>query len=381
MYLNGFVCKSKTNLWKSAYWGEYLCYFCRMDKKKRVLLGMSGGTDSSVAAMKLQEAGYEVVGITFRFYEQEGEEYPAYIEEARYLAERLGMTHLVYDARKEFRERIICYFIDEYLRGHTPVPCTHCNNEFKWPLLAKIADEMGIFFIATGHYARKVYQNGKFLLAPAVDRDKDQTFFLWGLQQDVLSRMLLPMGEITKPEAREYAASRGFKQVSTKKDSIGVCFCPRDYRSFLRREVAPELLPGEGRFLDEKGTFLGTHAGYPFFTVGQRRALGLQLNKAIFVKEIIPERNEIILAPLASLYKEEMWLKAWNLVDERFVENSREVIVKIRYRKQANRCLVSMTGEKLLHVQLLEPLEAIASGQAAVFYDTDGLLLGGGIIV
>lgn len=381
MCLNSFVCKSKTNLWKSAYWREYLCYFCRMDKKKRVLLGMSGGTDSSVAAMRLQDSGYEVVGITFRFYEQVGGGKPEYIEEARHLAECLGMAHIVYDARKEFRERIIRYFVDEYMRGRTPVPCTYCNNEFKWPLLKKIADEMGISLIATGHYVRKVCRDGKFLLAPAADKEKDQTFFLWGLRQDILSRAMFPMGDVIKSEAREYAALRGFSQVAAKKDSIGVCFCPRDYRSFLKREVALESFPGKGKFLDEKGNLLGFHAGYPFFTVGQRRGLGLQLNKTVFVKDIIPERNEVILAPLTSLYKEEMWLKEWNLVNDNFVKGRHEVIVKIRYRKQANRCMVSMTDEKLLHVQLLEPLEAIASGQAAAFYDTDGLLLGGGIIV
>lgn len=349
-----------------------------MKSDKRVLLGMSGGTDSSVAAMKLQEAGYEVVGVTFRFYEAGGTEY---LEDTRALAARLGMKHITYDARDIFRERIIRYFIDEYMAGHTPVPCTLCNNELKWALLARLADERGIYWISTGHYVRKVLVEGKYYIAPAVDRDKDQTFFLWGLKQDILQRMLLPMGELTKTDARAYAAARGFERVATKKDSIGVCFCPLDYRSFLKRELPAGQLPGRGRFVDEKGEFLGWHEGYPFYTIGQRRGLGIDLNRAIFVKEIRVEKNEVVLAPLISLYKGEMYLKDWNLIDEKDVLNSEEIIVKIRYRKQANRCRVVLKADGNLRVSLLEPLESIASGQAAAFYDGNGLLLGGGIIL
>ena len=350
-----------------------------MKSKKRVLLGMSGGTDSSVAAMLLQEAGYEVTGVTFRFYDSEG--FEESLDDARNLASRLNIPHIIYDARELFRERIIRYFVDEYLSARTPVPCTLCNNELKWPLLVKIADEMGIYWISTGHYVRKVLSGGKYYIAPAADKDKDQTFFLWGLKQDILQRMLLPMGDITKNEARSYAAERGFGQVAAKKDSIGVCFCPLDYRSFLKREVPETLLPGKGRFVDEKGDFLGWHEGYPFYTVGQRRGLGIHLNKAVFVKETRVESNEVVLAPLSSLYRQEMWLGDWNLVENSRVLGANEVIVKIRYRKQANRCRVTLTVEGLLRVRLIEPLESIAPGQAAAFYDKDGYLLGGGIIL
>lgn len=350
-----------------------------MKSDKRVLLGMSGGTDSSVAAMKLQEAGYEVIGVTFRFYEVDGK--TEYLEDARTLASRLGIEHITYDARDIFRSRIIRYFIDEYLAGHTPVPCTRCNNELKWPLLAKIADEKGIYWIATGHYVRKVLSGGKYYIAPAVDRDKDQAFFLWGLKQDILQRMLLPMGEMTKNDARSYAAERGFERVATKKDSIGVCFCPLDYRSFLKREVLAAELPGRGRFVDEKDEFLGWHEGYPFYTIGQRRGLGIHLNRAVFVKDISVDKNIVVLAPLDSLYKDSIQLKTWNLVEEKNVLNAEEVIVKIRYRKQANRCRVSLGADGCLWVSLLKPLESVASGQAAAFYDAKGRLLGGGIIV
>ncbi|MEG0039991.1 MAG: tRNA 2-thiouridine(34) synthase MnmA, partial [Bacteroides sp.] len=319
-----------------------------MKEDKRVLLGMSGGTDSSVAAMLLQAAGYEVTGVTFRFYELNGS--TEYLDDARALADRLGIAHVTYDAREVFKERIVNYFVDEYMAGRTPVPCTLCNNYLKWPLLAKIADEMGIFHLSTGHYVRKVLLDGKYYITPAVDRDKDQSFFLWGLQQEVLERMLLPMGEMTKPAARAYAAERGFAKVSTKKDSLGVCFCPMDYRSFLKEYVTNFVtLPdpsqtvcdasltsadnslvtpgnvtkcvtkrfsnaiGRGRFLDEKGHFIAWHEGYPLYTIGQRRGLGIDLNRAVFVKEIRPATNEVVLAPLQSLERMEMVLKEWHL--------------------------------------------------------------------
>lgn len=354
-------------------------YFCSMKDARRVLLGMSGGTDSSVAAMRLQEAGYEVTGVTFRFYEVGGE--LTYLEDARGLAQQLGIEHLVYDAREMFRKRIVSYFIDEYMTGHTPVPCTLCNNELKWPLLAQIADEKGIPLIATGHYVRTRMKDGRCYIVPAADKDKDQSFFLWGLPQNILQRALFPMGDFTKEEARAYAALRGFQRVATKKDSIGVCFCPMDYRTFLRKEVPAELLPGKGRFLDEDGNVLGWHEGYPYYTIGQRRGLGIHFNRAMFVKEIRKETNEVVLAPLKSLYKEGMLLKNWNLVEESQVLCGQSVIVKIRYRKQANRCTVCLQDSGLLKVSLLEPLESIAPGQAAAFYDEEGMLLGGGIIV
>ena len=368
-----------------------------MEENKRVLLGMSGGTDSSVAAMRLLEAGYEVTGVTFRFYELNDS--TEYLEDARHLAERLGIRHITYDAREIFREQIIEYFVHEYMVGHTPVPCTLCNNYLKWPLLSKIADEMGIFYIATGHYVRKVKVDDTYYITYAADSDKDQTFFLWGLKQDILRRMMLPMGDITKVEARAFAAERGFQKVAVKRDSLGVCFCPMDYRSFLKKWLVsncqsqvsvgqPQVSAGQtwstevrrGRFVDEKGDFIAWHEGYPFYTVGQRRGLGIHLNRAVFVKEIRPEKNEVVLASLQALEKTEMLLKDWNIVNRERLLGHADIIVKIRYRKQENHCTVTVTPDNFLHVQLHEPLTAIASGQAAAFYK-DGLLLGGGIIV
>lgn len=345
--------------------------------KETVLLGMSGGTDSSVAALLLQDAGYEVTGVTFRFYEKEGD--TEYLDDAHDLCTRLGIRHLVHDVREEFRERIIRYFIAEYMAGRTPVPCTLCNNYLKWPLLKMLADREGITYFATGHYVRKRLIDGFWHITFGADPDKDQSFFLWGLPQAILERMLLPMGELTKTRVREIAAERGFLKAARKRDSLGVCFCPGDYRSFLKERVTEGIVPGD--FLDEEGHYLGKHEGYPFYTIGQRRGLGIYQNKALFVKEILPETNQVIISDnLQALEKREMWLKDWNVVNPALLFGQEDVIVKIRYRKQANRCTVTPTADGMLHVCLHEPLASVAAGQAAAFYRGD-VVLGGGIIL
>ena len=351
--------------------------FASMKDNRRVLLGMSGGTDSSVAALLLQDAGYEVTGVTFRFYEMEGD--TEYLDDARVLCARLGIPHLVVDQRETFRHTIIYYFIREYMDGHTPVPCTFCNNFLKWPLLRQLADEQGIYHIATGHYVQKRLIDGHWHITAGEDPDKDQSFFLWGLPQDIMERMLLPMGGLTKSRVREIAGERGFLKAATKKDSIGVCFCPMDYRSFLRKELSADAIQ-KGKFFDEKGNFIAWHEGYPFYTIGQRRGLGIDLNRAVFVKEIIPSENKVILGDLKSLEKTEMRLKDWNITNPAVLIGQEDVIVKIRYRKQANRCTVTLLPDNTLHVLLHEPLTAIASGQAAAFYRGDVVLGGGSIL-
>ena len=302
-------------------------------------MGMSGGTDSSVAALLLQDAGYEVTGVTFRFYEKDGN--TEYLDDARDLCARLGIPHLISDQREAFRTTIIDYFIREYMAGHTPVPCTLCNNYLKWPLLRQLADERGIYHLATGHYVRKRMLEGYWHISTGADADKDQSFFLWGLPQDIMERMLLPMGDLTKIRVREIAEERGFLKAATKKDSIGVCFCPMDYRTFLRNNVSVEDIQ-KGKFFDEKGNFIAWHEGYPFYTIGQRRGLGIDLNRAVFVKEIIPSENKVVLGDLKSLEKMEMRLKDWNIINPAQLLDRDDVIVKIRYRKQANHCRVTL---------------------------------------
>ena len=266
------------------------------------------------------------------------------------------------------------------MSGRTPVPCTMCNNYLKWPLLEKVANERGIYHLAMGHYVNKEKINGYWHITSGCDHDKDQSFFLWGLPQHILERMLLPMGKLTKTEVREYAQRRGFLKTANKKDSVGVCFCPMDYRSFLRDNVDSDLI-SHGRFIHEDGSLLGEHQGFPFYTIGQRRGLGIYLNRTIFVKEIIPEENKVVLTyHLSSLEKTEIWLTEWNIINQSDTLGHDDVIIKIRYRKQANRCTISITDNNQLHVQLYEPLTSIANGQAAAFY-RGKTVLGGGIIV
>ena len=348
-----------------------------MDVKGRVLLGMSGGTDSSVAALLLQDAGYEVVGVTFRFYEKDG--CAEYLDDARELCCRLGIQHIVSDQRELFKTTIIDYFVSEYMVGHTPVPCTLCNNYLKWPLLRQIADELGVYYISTGHYVQKRKIDGFWHIINGADEDKNQSFFLWGLPQDILERMVLPMGGLTKQRVREIAEERGFLKAAKKKDSLGVCFCPMDYRTFLRDRVSAEAIR-RGKFVDTNGNFIAWHEGYPFYTIGQRRGLGIDLNQAVFVKDVVPSENKVVLGDLKSLERTEMRLKDWNIVNPSSLLGRDDVVVKIRYRKQENRCTVTSLSDDTLHILLHEPLTAIAPGQAAAFYRGD-VVLGGGIIV
>ena len=338
---------------------------------------MSGGTDSSVAALLLQDAGYEVTGVTFRFYEKDG--HTEYLDDARELCHRLGIEHITLDQRKLFRTTIIDYFIREYMDGHTPVPCTLCNNLLKWPLLCQLADQMGIYHLATVHDVQKQKIDNHWHIINGADEDKNQSFFLWGLPQDILERMILPMGRMTKQRSRELAKERGFLKAAQKKDSLGVCFCPMDYRRFLRENVPTEAIQ-KGEFIDTKGNFIAWHEGYPFYTIGQRRGLGLDLNQAVFVKEIIPLENRVVLGDLKSLERTEMRLTSCNIVNPSLLLGREDVVVKIRYRKQENRCSVTLRPDNTLHVSLHEPLTAIAAGQAAVFYRKD-VVLGGGIIM
>ena len=347
-----------------------------MDKNK-VLLGMSGGTDSSVAAMLLQEQGYEVTGVTFRFYEINGN--TAYLDDAAALAARLGIPHCIYDVREEFEKEIISYFINEYISGRTPVPCIVCNNTFKWPLMAKIADENGIAYLASGHYVRTVKTGDRLYLRSGADPDKDQSFFLWGLPESLIRRMILPLGSFTKSEVREIALRRGFPHIASRKDSLGVCFCPGDYRSFLKERLGGNAF-SQGFYEDEAGKILGRHEGYPFYTVGQRRGLGLNLQYPVFVKEISAHDNRIVVAPFSRMYKSRMLLKGVNVIDFSDFSGHCPITCRIRYRKQDTPCRVSFISDNRAEVRFEEPVHSVAPGQAAAFYERDRLL-GGGIIV
>ena len=343
---------------------------------QHILLGMSGGTDSSVAAMLLLEQGYRVTGITFRFWE-EGEN--KHLEDAAELAQDLKISHIVYDARELFREKIVRYFIDEYLAGRTPFPCAKCNNELKWKLILQEAARLGCEQVAMGHYVSITQENNRYFITEGTDKDKDQSFFLWGLSQEQLSKIVFPLGKYTKNKVREIAQKRGFETIAKKKDSLGVCFCPGDYRSFLHSQLnEAEKYIFSGNFLDEAGNVLGRHKGYPLYTIGQRRGL-IHLNRAVFVKEIRPQTNELVLAPLKNLYKNEFFVCNYNVVDRDLFSDKFDLITRIRYRKQNTLSRIIFLDKNRLKVELAEPLESIASGQTAVFY-RNKKVLGGGFI-
>lgn len=338
---------------------------------------MSGGTDSSVAAILLLEQAYEVIGITFRFW---GEGESKDLNDALDLAQRLNIQHIVYDARKIFKETVVKYFIEEYLNGRTPFPCAVCNNKLKWRLIMQEAGKLNCEYVAMGHYTSISHEKGKYFVTEGRDKDKDQSFFLWGLSQTDLAGIKFPLGSFHKQEVRDIAQKYGFEYISKKKDSLGVCFCPGDYRSFLKKELKNyEKYIYPGNFIDEQAKVLGRHNGYPLYTVGQRRGL-IHLNKAVFVKEIKPKSNEIVLAPLKNLYKNEFYVKDYNLVDEKLFSNEFDTITRIRYRKQNTLSKITIINTDLLKVTLAAPLESIAPGQTAVFY-RDEKVLGGGFIV
>ncbi len=345
--------------------------------KQRILLGMSGGTDSSVAAILLLEQGYDVIGITFRFWE-EGDN--KHLQDAVLLAEQLGIQHIVYDAREAFKNLVVGYFVDEYLAGKTPFPCVKCNNELKWKLILQEADRLGCEKVAMGHYTRILQENGKCFVSEGLDPDKDQSFFLWGLKQEQLARIVFPLGEFHKKEVRKMAADRGFKKVSEKKDSLGACFCSGDYRPFLKSLLKnPDEFIYPGNFIDPNGRILGKHDGFPLYTVGQRRGL-IHLNRKVFVKEIKPETNEVVLTSLQDMYKLEFIIQDVNVVDENLFSDNFDTICRIRYRKQNTLCKVIFLENKRAKVILAEPMESIAPGQTAVFYK-EGKVLGGGFIL
>lgn len=342
---------------------------------EKVLLGMSGGTDSSVAVLLLQDAGYEVVGVTFRFWEDAGGEY---LSEVGELARRMGIEHHVVDAREEFRQTVVRYFVDEYMAGRTPVPCLICNNEMKWRLLAEVADGLGIAKIATGHYAQIQEVEGVRYIRQGVDGMKDQSFFLWGLPQEVLSRALFPLGGFEKDRIRQMAAERGYPRLSSRPDSMGVCFCQGDYRLFLKQwhSASEAIRPGD--FVDEKGSFVARHKGYPFYTVGQRRGLGVNAPHPLYVKEVHPEANRVVLSSADGLQRVGMELRDWHV--PRFSDLDEPVVVRYRYERRYVSARVEPLPSGRLIVRFSAPVMGVAPGQAACFYKGDRVV-GGGFIV
>ena len=352
-------------------------------KEKRVLVGMSGGIDSSATCIMLQEQGYEVVGATMRTWDvasqfaTPSQEEPNFILEARALAERLGIEHHVADVREEFKQVIVKYFIDEYMQGRTPNPCVMCNPLFKERLLCEWADKTGCAWISTGHYCRLDERDGNLYIVAGDDVTKDQSYFLWRLPQEVLRRFLFPLGNCTKQEVREYLKQKGFEAKAKEGESMEVCFIEGDYRAFLRQQVPDiDTKIGPGYFVDSKGVKIGQHKGFPYYTIGQRKGLGIALGHPAHVLRINAEKNTVMLGTADDLKTEYM------LVEDAMIINTDELLecnhltVRIRYRSKPIPCQVLPLEDGKMLVRFLSEASAIAPGQSAVFYDGQRVLGG-----
>lgn len=344
--------------------------------KKRVLLGMSGGIDSSVAAILLQEQGYDVVGITFLFAGS-AKQNNTVLRDAKQLADKLNIKHTTVDLQQVFKSTVITYFKREYLAGRTPFPCAYCNPKIKFHYLAKHAETEKCDFIATGHYVRTKLFNGKKYIFQGVDQDKDQSFFLWGLSQKLVQKLIFPLGDYDKLTVRKIAKNKNFKFLSEKKDSTGICFIEgNNYRNFLEKEGVKSQ---PGNFINANREILGKHRGITNYTIGQRRGLGIHLNYPVFVAKFNVDDNEIVLAKYDDLYKKKIIIENYYIPDIQDISSGRKLIVKVRYRLQETPCEINILDETRAEVRLLKPEAMIADGQTAVFYDGERLV-GGGFI-
>ena len=352
-------------------------------KEKRVLVGMSGGIDSSATCIMLQEQGYEVVGVTMRTWDvasqfaTPSQEEPNFILEARALAERLGIEHHVADVREEFKQVIVKYFIDEYMQGRTPNPCVMCNPLFKERLLCEWADKMDCAWISTGHYCRLEERNGSLYIIAGDDVTKDQSYFLWRLPQEILRRFIFPLGNYTKQEVREYLKDKGFEAKAKDGESMEVCFIEGDYRDFLRQQIPDiDTKIGPGYFVDSKGVKIGQHKGFPYYTIGQRKGLGIALGHPAHVLRINAEKNTVMLGTADDLKTEYMLVEDALLIDADEVLQCENLTVRIRYRSKPIPCQVLPLEDGKMLVRFLDEASAIAPGQSAVFYDGQRVLGG-----
>lgn len=361
-----------------------------MHLRGRVLVAMSGGIDSSVAAIMLHEQGYEVVGLTMKTwsYANSGGSKRETgccsldsINDARNVAVELGFPHLILDIREEFGDYVIDHFTSSYLAGRTPNPCVMCNTHIKWDALLRRADKLGCAYIATGHYAKVRQSNGRYVVAKGKDLRKDQSYALWGVSQVSLGRTLLPLGDLTKVQIRAFAKQRGLNDLLNKSESYEICFVPdNDYRGFLKRKF-PELesqVDG-GDFVLEDGTVVGKHKGYPFYTVGQRKGLGIALGYPVYVTAIRKDDNQVVLGKWGALAKDGMYVH--QLTMSKYVHlQEKEVlaITKVRYNDPGTLATITQEGDTM-KVYFHEKVHAIAPGQAAVFYEGDEVIGGGWI--
>ncbi len=351
---------------------------------------MSGGIDSTITAVLLHEEGWEVVGITMKTWDyatsggskkETGCCSLDSINDARAVAVKLGFHHFIVDIREEFGDYVIDNFVDEYMAGRTPNPCVLCNTHIKWNSLLRRADMLDCQFIATGHYGIINELDGRKYISRAKDVQKDQSYVLWGLSQECLNRTRMPLGVFTKPEVRQMAAERGWDDLSKKAESYEICFVPdNDYRGFLRRRIdGLDAQVAGGHFVDTAGKVLGTHDGYPFYTVGQRKGLGIALGEPMFVTEIRPETNTVVLGKEDELIRNGMLVGKVNLMKyAQLPAEGPETLTKVRYRDGGTMSMLHQVGSDV-EVAFHANVKGIAPGQSAVFYEGDDVV-GGGLI-
>lgn len=362
-----------------------------MSKHGRILVAMSGGVDSSVASVMLHEQGYEVIGLTMKTWDYASSGSSSKetgccsldsINDARSLAVNYGFPHYILDIRDEFGDFVIDNFVDEYLAGRTPNPCVLCNTHIKWEALLKRADKLDCEYIATGHYAN-IYRhdNGRYVVSKGKDENKDQSYVLWGVSQRNLARTKFPLGSFTKSEIRQMALDMGQMELAGKSESYEICFVPdNDYRAFLRHRVSDiDEQIGKGNFILSNGTVVGQHQGYPYYTIGQRKGLGIALGRPVFVTKILPESNTVMLGDESELERGSALVKNINLVKYEHIHEPLEAVTKIRY-KDAGMLSHIVEENGLMKVDFHHRVKGIAPGQSAVFYEGNDLL-GGGFLV
>lgn len=349
--------------------------------KQKVVVGLSGGVDSAVAAHLLKEQGYEVIGATMQFWQSDdNEQEMESIEDAKRIADYLGISHVVMNFKEDFKEHVISYFVDEYTNGRTPNPCVVCNRYVKWQSLLSKSRELGAHYIATGHYARiDRLENGRYALKRAETSAKDQTYALFNLTQEQLSSTIMPVGSYHKEEIRKMATDLGIP-VANKPDSQEICFIPdHDYAGYIQRLAGKDAM-GIGNFVLEDGTILGPHKGIIHYTIGQRKGLDLAMGYPVFVVDIRPDTKEVVIGTNEQVFATQLICHKLNFMTIESLEQPRTVLAKIRYNHKGTKCLIEKEGDDLVKCTFNEPVRAVTKGQAVVFYEDD-YVVGGGIIL